>query len=176
MRTINPSGGIDLLFWCHRSGGQRDEGTVLRRQVKRDILLLLQLVDAEAHGKAGEGDELVLVHVFLLRPKAALKLCAQRDIVVDECPCNTDVGTADVIDHDVQVLVVGEPALIDAEVPENEVRRVRRVRTIGLHGFDELLTLVMERERIACAAQGGRGGTRWKGVAGREGAHGSGKG
>ena len=34
-----------------------------------------------------------------------------------------------------------------------------------------MLTLVMERERIACAAQGGRGSTRWKGGAGREGAH-----
>ena len=56
----------------------------------------------------------------------------------------------------------------------------RRVRTIGLHGGDDLLTLVMERDCIACAAQGGRrgtrwkggaGGTRWKGGAGREGAH-----
>ena len=47
----------------------------------------------------------------------------------------------------------------------------RRVRTIGLHGGDDLLTLVMERDCIACAAQGGRRGTRWKGGAGREGAH-----
>ena len=66
---------LDLLFWCHRAGGQRDEGTVLRRQAKRDLLLPLQLVDAEAYGKAGERDELVLVHVLLLRPKAALGLC-----------------------------------------------------------------------------------------------------
>ena len=43
--------------------------------------------------------------------------------------------------------------------------------TFGFDGGDDLLTLVMERERIACAAQGGRGSTRWKGGAGREGAH-----
>ena len=64
---------MDLLFWCHRAGGQRDEGTVLRRQAKRDLLLPLQLVDAEAYGEAGQRDE--LVHVLLLRPKAALGLC-----------------------------------------------------------------------------------------------------
>jgi hypothetical protein len=30
---VAKGGPTDLLFWCHRAGGQRDEGTVLRRQV-----------------------------------------------------------------------------------------------------------------------------------------------